>query len=423
MERSQSRVEQEEQAQITAKDITELRELLQSVDEKLRNALIAPGLQNLHLLDGLTQPEQYERIDKRLRDDSREKKNIATYLAGELAKSPGESTKDDGKIFIESGSTMAHFSAELAQLARDGRLQHNVQVLTNNFLTLTSFGLGRVEVTAGLLESSYLAFVPFFNTRREGSVREAHSPRMEITEQHRARDANAYRILDQAIAEVGTIYMSASGFGFLLGPHVGSRANAIFKYCLLNNRARRALRLAIARPKAHYEGGSQENVEDLVYQKCYTIFNLGARLNSHASPDKLLDFCVMAGELRDSLPPEPERAGFPRSAPTELGLWPVPRRDGGEPESCEGYGLTGLQATWKSFLRDYPSGALEIIIGLGEESKPEKVKEELRLALNEANGVLSGSPSEHGWGLNRIYAEKPRTEDDRRVFHLVVTEP
>lgn len=64
MERSQSRAREEGHGQITARDITELRELLQSVDEKLRNALIAPGLQNLHLLDGLTQPEQYERIDK-----------------------------------------------------------------------------------------------------------------------------------------------------------------------------------------------------------------------------------------------------------------------------------------------------------------------------------------------------------------------
>lgn len=415
------KVQQDEE--ITFEDLQTVRNQLKAIDEKLGRALPVPKLQRLHLLDGLIQRDKYERIERRLDQNSAQKENLAKYLTDALMQELAEpSERKARRIFIESGSTLAYFSAALASALRETVPACVPTIVTNNFLTLTTFGVGRVEAISGSLEADYLAFLPFRNAHRKARVTADPSigSSGSITEQDRIWDANAYRSLEATIASIDTIYLTASGFGFLLGPHVGSRANAIFKYCLLNNRARRKLRLCIAHSKVHYEKGwaDRKDVEEHVYNLCYTIFYLGSKLKYPDPLDQLSDVTVLSGEKRDSLPSKSETPGDPRSAPAEIGLSMLEHRS----ELCEGYGLTGLQGTWKSLLMEYRPGSLEIIIGIHHPSRPLALKNKLRDAYKEANKVLKTSVREQGWGLNREYQEKPGTEEDMRALHLVLVE-
>ena len=412
-----------EATDVTKEEIDALRAQIDKLDKKLEGRYFARELQDLGLLDGLTQPEKYDKIKGRLKANVSQKKRLSTYLTDLVLddlKPIDPSIGPPLRLFIESGSTLAVFSAELASKARaDERLA----ILTNNFLTLTSFGVGNTSVTNGTLERDYLAFLPFRNAHRRAKDDDGPSlaESCPITAQDRIHDAAAYKDLESAIAGTDTIYTTASGFGFLLGPHVGSRANAIFKYCLFNNRARRRLRLCIAHAKVHCEGGWQgaREVNEHILKYCYTVFNRGARLEWTGPIEQLSDGDVMQSKHGDSLPEQKEASRMIRSAPTELGLHPVLERD----DVCEGYGLVGLASTWKAVLEGYRPGAIEIIIAMDPDSNPLDDKESLRAAYRQANTVMKSDPGkEGGWGLNRQYTEKEGTENNKDVLHLVVTE-
>jgi len=409
----------EAKADINRDDIDSLRTQIESLSEKLEGRYFAPELQDLRLLNGLTQPEKYDKIKGRLKANVSQKTRLSEYLANLVQEDLAviDSESPPLRLFIESGSTLAVFSAELAERTRE---DERLAVLTNNFLTLTAFGVGNTSVTNGTLERDYLAFLPFRNAHRRAKIDDdsslqAGSP---ITQQDRIRDAAAYRDLESALAETHTIYTTASGFGFLLGPHVGSRANAIFKYCLLNNRARRRLRLCIAHAKVHCEGGWHDSreVEEHVHKFCYTVFNRGARLVWSGPLEQLSDAGVMRGKRVDSVPEESEAPKMIRSAPAELGLHKVTDCE----DVCEGYGLAGLASTWKAVLESYRPGAIEIIIAMDPENNPFADKKSLRAAYEQANKVLGGRRAKGGWGLDRQYVEKEGTEDDKDVLHLVV---
>ena len=415
--------ESEATPDVSKGEIDALRAQIEELDTKLEGRYFAPELQDLRLLDGLTQPEKYDKIKGRLKANVSQKKRLSTYLTNLVLddlKLVDRRTNPPLRLFIESGSTLAVFSAELA---REARADERLAILTNNFLTLTSFGVGDTSVTNGTLERDYLAFLPFRNAHRRAKV--ADDPSLPetcaITAQDRIRDAAAYKDLESAIAGTDTIYTTASGFGFLLGPHVGSRANAIFKYCLFNNRARRRLRLCIAHAKVHCEGGWEgpREVHEHIYKLCYTVFNRGARLEWPGPIEQLSDRDVMQSKHGDSLPEQEEASRMFRSAPTELGLRTVLERD----DVCEGYGLVGLASTWKALLEGYRPGTIEIIIAMDPDSNPLADKKSLRAAYRQANAVMRSDPGkEGGWGLNRQYVEKAGTENNNDVLHLVVVE-
>lgn len=397
---------------ITRQDLKEVMNSVIKLEEKLRVAMVAPELQKLHLLDGLTQESQYKRIVERLHENTLQKSNLANYLLDTVKKDVSRCLEgEELVVFIESGSTFAYFAAELSRWIADSSSISNVRVLTNNFLALTSLGVGCIAVTPGTLEESYLAFLPFWNARRQDqpSARSnAGSQPAKGTEQIRALDSEAFRSLQRSIASASTIYLTASGFGFLVGPHVGSRANAIFKYCLFNNHARRKLRLCIARSKIHYVGGTKLSCEEAVYDRCYTVFNLGESLKYDKRPDLLGDYAVMTEAKRDSSPENPDSLGVPRSAPTELGLQ-MRRHE----SLCDGYGLNGLLGTWRNVLNSYGQGDLELLIGLEGE---QPIKEQLREAIREANEVLDHASPDYAFR----YVECKDSKDDLRVMHLVI---
>ncbi|MFC2105335.1 hypothetical protein ACFLS0_01065 [Candidatus Bipolaricaulota bacterium] len=411
-----------EETDVTREEIDVLRKQIGELDKKLEGRYFAPELQDLRLLDGLTQPEKYDKIKERLKANVLQKKSLSGYLTklvlGDLEAINPE-TDHPLRLFIESGSTLAVFSAALAQ---EARADERLAILTNNFLALTAFGVGNTAVTGGTLERDYLAFLPFRNAHRRVKIADDKSiPELPpISEQDRIRDAAAYKDLETAIAGTDMVYTTASGFGFLLGPHVGSRANAIFKYCLYNNRARRRLRLCVTHAKVHCEGGWHEvnDVKNHVYKLCYTVFNRGSKQEWTAPLEQLSDVGVMKGKWGDSLPEQSESPRMIRSAPTELGLHTVAERN----DVCEGYGLVGLASTWRALLEGYRPGALEIIIAMNPESNPIIAKKKLCRAYRQANRVLAGSDLKGGWGLNRQYVEKEGTEDDPSVLHIIVDE-
>jgi len=383
----------------------------------LAQSLIAPELITERLLAGLTEGTPYTQISKRLRDDREAKRNLADYLVTlakreaedqvTLAKREAEDQDVPYRLFIESGSTLAFFAARLGDPSGAGMdvapeaLSTPIHVVTNNFLALTALGVGKVEVTPGSLESSYLAFLPFQDCRRAGHPSQGGGDRRrtQITDMIRGRDRRAFVQLLSVLDEVDSIYMTASGFGFLLGPHVGSRANAIFKYCLLNNRARRPIRICIAARKLHVspdngkvagEPDPVKTCEQMVERECYTVFNLGSCPNTPLGIH-LADRNCVTGSVSDlECDADPTSAGA-ISAPTELGL-SVSRAT---KTLCEGEGLVGLSNTWRDLLAMYPAGKIELIIGL--QSALDASKPVITEAVVEANKILAE------WNVGRQY--------------------
>ncbi len=340
---------------------------------------VVSRLQRLDLLRGLTYPEVFRFIDRRFEENLDQKLALADYVA------PLIENEGSKPIFIESGSTLGLLSARLSpSLYKDRNWSH---VLTNNFLTLTSLEVGRVRVTGGSLELKYLAFLDFTPGRRPSRAHELPSG-SRISATDRVVDCHSFRHLNTLISGCDVIYMTASDLGLLIGPLVGDRGNAIFKYCLLNNTARRKIRLCIAFPKLHIGLQSEERCTRHVLSSCYTVMNLGGRRRRPVStpPDHLGDYRVFinptkfpdtpATELDEDIRPK----DHPRSAPTELGL----EEKAG---ACEGNGLHGLLSSWLDALELLPPKTIELIVGLDPAHAADQA-DTLQQAVSACNRVL-----------------------------------
>ncbi|MCA9022321.1 MAG: hypothetical protein KDA74_19365, partial [Planctomycetaceae bacterium] len=208
---------------------------------------------NLNLLK---QEELFHEIELRAKDDEDSKKSLGEYLGAEIT----EAVKNQRTVFIESGTTFGPTSAYLSHVPDIP----DKSILTNNFLTLTSLGIGKVRVTEGSLEVKYLALLDFINSRRSEP---------EVSPEERERDIRTFFRLDEKVSEVDTIYMTSSNFGFLIGPMVGGRANALFKYCLVNNKSKRKIRLCISFEKLLI-GEVKEKVCSDHVKNCYTVMDV-----------------------------------------------------------------------------------------------------------------------------------------------------
>lgn len=380
------------------------------------------GSRNLYLLE---QPEVFEEIARRARDSEAAKQGLGDYLAAEIA---GEvASQDQPTVFIESGTTFVPASAKLFE--RHFESIPKDSILTNNLLTLTSLGTDKVRVTEGYLEVKYLAFLDFARGRRGSESASSHEPAAcpavhsdagdggsvpaheraddalleprpslaelkpnRVSEDDRERDIRAFRRLEEKVSEAQTIYMTSSDFGFLIGPLVGGRANAIFKYCLLNNQGRRKIRFCISYEKLFIGPEMAVECKEHVATKCYTVMNLG-----QVPPDMYLQFVPDYDAL--SNPSTRDRAC---SAPDELGLEEVSGW-------CEGHGVRGLYSSWLDLVRHTPPGSVEIVVGLGggEGASTAQRYETLEAAREECNEVL------RKLGIRRAYrAAVPEERDD-----------
>jgi len=319
-----------------------------------------------------------ETIRRRFTENPEEKASLSDYLVKLVEH---EFKADINKhIFIESGSTLALMSAKLAKLFRDSL--HWPKVLSNNFLTLTALPIGKTRITPGYLGLGYLAFLDFEHFVRPERQKETREDFREITAEQKSADARAFRALDRMICTMDVIYMAASDFGFLIGPLVGSRANAIFKYCLINNTAGRRIRICLPHARLHIQDADECDLN--VSTTCYTVMNVSTRY-SHLGPtgEMLGDRRILARPQSEGAPPEIDPGDSPRSAPTELGL-----RERGETGYCEGHGLWGLYSAWLDAIKELPPNSIELFIGHNP-YELDRQREELRQATSEANDYLN----------------------------------
>lgn len=316
---------------------------------------------NLNLLK---QEELFHEIELRAKDDEDSKKSLGEYLGAEIT----EAVKNQRTVFIESGTTFGPTSAYLSHVPDIP----DKSILTNNFLTLTSLGIGKVRVTEGSLEVKYLALLDFINSRRSEP---------EVSPEERERDIRTFFRLDEKVSEVDTIYMTSSNFGFLIGPMVGGRANALFKYCLVNNKSKRKIRLCISFEKLLI-GEVKEKVCSDHVKNCYTVMDV-EELPAGQDATLVPDYEVLSNHnVLDNA----------RSAADELQLrkadiW------------REGHGLRGLYTSWLDFIRYNPPNTLEIVVGIGKEQ--EKVRKSiLKNAISQCNKILKAA------NIHREYVKK-----------------
>jgi hypothetical protein len=314
--------------------------------------------------------------------DQASKKNIAAYLVGLLSKS--DRFSEPGPIFIESGSTLAYFASSLARFCSDANLPApQLKIVTNNFLAqLSLFGVLSVGVTSGELRHKYLAYLPFNPGARE-------SP--DKTEEEAFSDRLAFIRLDRELSQVETIYCTGSTFGFLIGPLSGTRDNAIYKYCLLNNHARRRVVFCIADSKVftkpRYKAG---DVVHHVTHDCFLVFDvdLGRSLAAEDLPEAAV---LTAKDLST------------KTAPKQLGLRQVKGH-----EFMDAAPIAGAYRTWLDFLQNVPSNHVEIVIGC---SSPESA-DEVWSAIEAANEALAE------WKYTKRYQR--RSLANKTVIHCDV---
>lgn len=317
----------------------------------------------LKLLMGLQNPKVLRKIVERLHDNQEEKQCLAKYLVAMR----GKELKNK-KVFIESGTTLAYLAIEVAN---DGL---ELRVLTNSFLAqLALLGFVDIGITPGDLRMDYHSYLPFAPGRRFEST--------PITEDDRARDRFAFENLDHAMAESDVIFMTASNFGFLVGPLVGSRDNAIFKYCLLQNSGRRWIYLCISQPKVfclpgfNWEGESDHSVKRSITKDCFTVFDLPKAPSTIEAMGNSVDANLLT-EREDIFPEVKVGDGGFRSAPTELGLHNIGRYRENPP-------VQGTFGTWLDYLSSMGQH-VRIVIGC---KSPEQ-KEQVVKAKEHANKVI-----------------------------------
>jgi hypothetical protein len=122
-------VQPEHTVEVTREEIDTFRKQIVELDTKLKGRYFAPELQDLGLLDGLTQPEKYDKIKERLKAHAREKESLSDYLqklVQDVLRPVNPKEDPPSRLFIESGSTLAVFSADSARESRaDERPLHS----------------------------------------------------------------------------------------------------------------------------------------------------------------------------------------------------------------------------------------------------------------------------------------------------------
>lgn len=354
---------------------------------------LVPRTEGLQIVDevmaylkfpGWTQKENnlLEKIRSRLKTNEQAKRYLAAYVVEALARNLEQQTAER-RVFIESGSTLAYVASQLADRCVAGPAGlSKLNVVTNNFMAqLSLFGVLSVGVTSGDLRPSYLAYLPF-------AIGDGVPTRADLV----FSDRLAFVRLDRELAQVDTIFCTSSTFGFLIGPLTRTRDNAIFKYCLLNNHARRPIRFCIAGAQVfakRLDGGGYlaSDVQRHVTDECFLVFDFESISETDASGPPDLDV-LKARELKR------------RTASAELGL--VPGRD---PRFLDGSPIAGAYRTWLGFLGSAPPGQIEILIGCDDARMSERLADEVELA-NRALEVM---------GHSKRYRRKGNSQ---KVLHL-----
>ena len=362
-----------------SKDLESILEVFPKDDREFGSGLVfLRRLEELGFFHAFADPHLLEEIVKRLEKEKDSKEALASVLVDCFL----SEAQPGSRVFIESGSTLAYFAQALARCAPNERLR---SVLTNNFLAqLVFFGRVDVGVTEGQLRKKYLAYLPF---------------RADPTDEDTYAERICFDRLNRSVSEVDAIYLTASTFGFLVGPLVGSRDNAIFKYCLFNNRGRRPLRFCISGTKvfrsdffqwensnSNSEIRDERSIKDHI-RYCYLIFNVASKHGF--SYEKALDARVLT-EIGDTLPYH--------SAPADLAL--VRSKVG---HYLEAQPIVGVHDTWLDFIESQVEGNFELLIACNtvEEAK------EIQLASEDANNVLAQI------GYSRRYKRAPEMKVKR----------
>ncbi|NVN97148.1 hypothetical protein HXX01_02865 [Candidatus Nomurabacteria bacterium] len=369
--------------QIIEKVIEELKSLepfkdkLDGADKRFRTVMdygFFNAFLNLKVLENIISRLDECRIDK---------EHLAEYLKDDFK-------RDIKSFFIESGSTLAYFAKALSENTTSN--DKVPDVVTNNFFvqTLMLEMFPELIVTNGFLRQDYLSYVPFISDNQIKSLgQDASHSKLELNyEAIKSEDRLNFNRLDFHISQCDIIYMTASTFGFLIGPSTRSRDNAIYKYCLLNNKAKRPIKFCITEPKIFrssvkfdrysHDHADLSNKNSIFkhYKDCCFIFDIQLQC------DHFEDGCIKRDEFKN-IPSEisspidgisfkenklcrnRNRANcthrnlnpsYFRSAPNELGL-----------EFRDGYmhndPVYGCYDTWLNFLERQPKNNIEIIIG------------------------------------------------------------
>ncbi|NTW72965.1 MAG: hypothetical protein HGA49_12085 [Eubacteriaceae bacterium] len=246
----------------TYKDIDEiiakLNELKPHVDKLSSNKAEFDKLIKLRFFDAFLNIGLLEKIIGRLDKNEYEKDQLATHLSDIFT----EELKNNSikTFFIESGSTLAYFARKLSEIVYANDVMPSV--ITNNFFAQTMLLelFPNLLVTSGYLRKDYLSYLPFSSeTIRDKDDKKPSEKDLVIKGSIQRKDRIAFKRLDSCVSQSDIIYMTASTFGFLVGPSTRSRDNAIFKYCLLNNTAKRKIRFCIAEPNVFRRSEDQDN--------------------------------------------------------------------------------------------------------------------------------------------------------------------
>ncbi len=201
------------------------------------------------------EPSNYETFFKRYNKNRDIIKKICRDIVAELANEVTESSKGINskfKVFIESGSTTAGLGpAWVNYLGSNKEIGTKVEFLTNNLFVLNAL-VGpshSVAVTPGPLLEKYLAFIPFSDKEY---IFEDEKDKREIAAEDQKKiiakmveELQEYNELLRLLSTCDKIYMATSEFGFLAGPFVGSRSNAIFKHAVLCNKGCKNIQIVI----------------------------------------------------------------------------------------------------------------------------------------------------------------------------------
>ena len=414
-----------------------LRELWYQLPSDFQRSILAIMLQgmpfaelakllNIGCFGGITDREVFEQISKRTNSNNVQKENLGKFLTSKIF-SELENTHDRQSIFIESGSTLAFLSGYLACKLEKLAEKKYPEILTNNCFTLTAFPLGKVCLTGGRLFPDYFGFFGFISGRRPARQSEEEKQR-SFSNDEQAADRQEFDRLKKTLERVDQIYMTASDFGLLMGPLVGNRANAIFKYCLLNLHEGRMIRICLPYSNLHLE--SSYVFDEKIKRNCYSVFNIGSEDHKHNlafTPQILGDFKFLSDRIYvDSVLGSADVDDQPRSAPAELGLT----------TDKEGIFVKGGNiinkglSRWIGLIERCNPGRIEIIVGFGhvdqvnsasiDENEMRKLawqqREKLEQGIDEANKVFKEI------GLSRFYSMKAFAGTDDPFATKIVIE-
>jgi hypothetical protein len=183
---------------------------------------------------------------RRLEDGPAQKSLLGEYCLkkcglGRIAEHLGDSKCEQGRLFFESGSTIAYVIGKFALALsnrRDSYISNMTRtggsgtlasirasapalpasVITNNLIGITALSglVTDVEPVQGRLDLKYYGFFPFGDD----------TPADRITLH---REGLRYQNLADDVNQCSDVFATCSAFSFLLGPLVGSHANCVAK--------------------------------------------------------------------------------------------------------------------------------------------------------------------------------------------------